>query len=268
MVFASRRLPLEFSTVMPAPALAAISLLRTVAPWVPPLSTMPLPLTVLRANAEVALTLERDCVHQDLLEEIAKEAEHMTHLLEDLLFLARSDAGAVPLDQELVNIRAFLTELAERSSVLARGYSTTVQMELAGEGFVRIDRERIAQAVLILVDNAAKHSQAGKTIILRSTLKGSEVVIEVADEGVGIPERDLSLVFERFYRVDKARTRIQGGVGLGLAIAKSIVIAHGGRIEVESVLHKGTKMRYYLPLATAPQPVRSPVEHLVIEDAV
>jgi two-component system, OmpR family, sensor histidine kinase VicK len=226
------------------------------------------PLTVVRANAEVALGLDRTCVHTELLEEISKEAEHMTHLVEDLLFLARSDAGAVPLAQELVNIRSFLTELAERSSVLARGRGVTVQLELAGEGLVRIDRERIAQAVLILVDNAVKYSPVDKTITLRSALHGAEVVIEVEDEGPGIPEQDLPLVFERFYRVDKARTRKQGGVGLGLAIAKSIVTAHGGRIEAESVLNKGTKMRYYLPLVTTLQPMRSLTDHLVIEEAV
>jgi signal transduction histidine kinase len=185
-----------------------------------------------------------------------------------LLFLARSDAGAMPLEKELVNIHSFLTELAERASNFVRGYDAEVRQELTAEGLVRIDRERIAQAVLNLIDNAAKYSPAGKTIVLRSALRGTEVMIEVADEGFGISEQDLSLVFERFYRVDKARTRKQGGVGLGLAIAKSIIAAHGGRIEAESVLNKGTKMRYYLPLATALQPVRPLAEHLVIEDAI
>lgn len=226
------------------------------------------PLTVVRANAEVALGLDRTCVHTELLEEINKEAEHMTHLVEDLLFLARSDAGAVPLAQELVNIRSFLSELAERSSVLARGRGATLQLELAGEGLMQIDRDRIAQAVLILVDNATKYSPPNTTITLRSGLLGTEVVIEVADEGPGIPEKDLPLIFERFYRVDKARTRKQGGVGLGLAIAKSIITAHGGRIEAESELHKGTKMRCYLPLAVVPQFARLSAEQMIIEDAV
>jgi len=226
------------------------------------------PLTVVRANAEVALELDRTCVHTELLEEINKEAEHMTHLVEDLLFLARSDAGAVPLAQELVNIRSFLSELAERSSVLARGRGATLQLELAGEGLMQIDRDRIAQAVLILVDNATKYSPPNTTITLRSGLLGTEVVIEVADEGPGIPEKDLPLIFERFYRVDKARTRKQGGVGLGLAIAKSIITAHGGRIEAESELHKGTKMRCYLPLAVVPQFARLSAEQMIIEDAV
>lgn len=226
------------------------------------------PLTVLRANAEVALDLDRSCIHTDLLKEIVTEAEHMTHLVEDLLFLARSDAGALPLDLELVNIRAFLTEFAERASILVRGRGAALQLALDGEGLVRIDRERIAQAVLNLIDNAAKYSPAGKKIMLSSMLKGAEVMIEVADEGSGIPEADLPLIFERFYRVDKARTRKTGGAGLGLAIAKSIIIGHGGRIAAESVLNKGTKMRCYLPLATAPQPLHLAFDHPSAGDMV
>lgn len=226
------------------------------------------PLTVLRANAEVALDLEGPCVHTDLLREIVRESERMTRLVEDLLFLARSDAGALPLEWELVNLRALLTELADRSSVLAREYGAEVYLDLTAEGRVQVDRVRIAQAVLNLVDNAAKYSTPGKTITLSSALSGSEVVIEVADEGPGIPEQDLPLIFERFYRVDKARVRKQGGVGLGLAIAKSIIVAHGGRIEAESALSKGTKMRCYLPMAAVPNPVRSSAGYLVIKDAV
>lgn len=226
------------------------------------------PLTVLRANAEVALDLDRTCIHGELLKEIVVEAEHMTHLVEDLLFLARSDAGAVPLDLEIVNIRSFLTDFAERASILVRGRGAALQLALEGEGLVRIDRERIAQAVLNLIDNAAKYSPAGKKIMLSSMLKGAEVVIEVSDEGPGIPEEDLPLIFERFYRVDKARTRKTGGAGLGLAIAKSIITGHGGRIVADSVLNKGTKMRCYLPLATVPQSLHFTFDHPSAGDIV
>jgi signal transduction histidine kinase len=121
--------------------------------------------------------------------------------------------------------------------------------------------------VLNLVDNAAKYSPPGKTITLRSAHHGAEVMIEVADQGPGIPEPDLPLIFERFYRVDKARSRKAGGAGLGLAIAKSIITAHGGRIEAKSVLNQGTKMRIYLPLAPVPKVVRLPADPLVVGDA-
>jgi len=102
--------------------------------------------------------------------------------------------------------------------------------------------------VLILVDNAAKYSPAGRPITLRAQIRGNAMVIEVIDQGPGIAAPDLPLVFERFYRVDKARTRKEGGTGLGLAIAKSIIESHGGHIEAESILNQGTTMRFHLPL--------------------
>ena len=214
------------------------------------------PLTVLRANAEVALDLDRTCMHTELLEEIVQETKRMTRLVEDLLFLARSDFDAMPLEVERVKIMPFFVELSERAGILAQEHEVLWRIELTATGQVWIDPTRIMQVVLILVDNAAKYSPAGQPVTLRSVIRGAELIVEVADRGPGIPEAELPLVFERFYRVDKGRSRKQGGAGLGLAIARSIVEAHGGRIEAESMLNKGTRMRFYLPLATAPQPVR------------
>lgn len=225
------------------------------------------PLTVLRANAEVALELDRTCVHTELLEEIVLASERMTRLIEDLLFLARSDVGSLPLELEMVDMEAFLSEVTERAGILAREHGATLRTEPGAEGLVRIDQTRIEQAVLILVDNAAKYSPAGEPVTLSSTTRGAEIMVEVSDRGPGVRPEDLPLVFERFYRVDKARTRKQGGTGLGLAIAKSIIEAHGGRIEAESELNKGTKMRFYLPRATMPPPARQLAEHLIVGDA-
>ena len=214
------------------------------------------PLTVLRANAEVALDLDRTCMHTDLLEEIVQETKRMTRLVEDLLFLARSDFDAMPLEVEPVKIMPFFAELGERAGILAREQEALWHTELAATGLVWIDPARIMQVVLILVDNAAKYSPAGQPLTLRSLIKGAELVVEVADQGPGIPETELPLIFERFYRMDKGRSRKQGGAGLGLAIARSIVEAHGGRIEAESTVNNGTRMRFYLPLAAVPQLVR------------
>lgn len=149
-----------------------------------------------------------------------------------------------------------LGELSERARVLAREHVATFRTDLKATGIIQVDRSRIGQAVLILVDNAAKYSPMGEAVTLRSLSHGQEIIIEVADKGPGIPEEDLSLIFERFYRADKARTRKQGGagIGLGLAIAKSIVEAHGGRIEVQSIPHQGTTMRIFLPVAAVSQP--------------
>jgi two-component system, OmpR family, sensor histidine kinase VicK len=195
------------------------------------------PLTVLRANAEVALALDSTCVHADLLEEIVRESEQMTRLVEDLLFLARSDAGSLPLELEWTEIESCLADLVERAKLLDRAYAVEFHTQLAASGFVYIDRLRVEQAVLILVDNAAKYSQPGKRVTLGAQTRGAELIITVTDEGPGSSDEDLPLIFERFYCVDKARTRKQGGTGLGLAIAKSIIEPHSGRIEVESRLN-------------------------------
>jgi signal transduction histidine kinase len=175
----------------------------------------------------------------------------MTRMVEDLLFLARSDSAAVPLDLERVPAASFLAEVAGRAEVLARERGAKLEVELSGEGELEIDRGRIEQAILILVDNAAKYGPPGGRVKLTSTMASGELHATVADEGPGIPESELPHVFERFYRVDKTRARKQGGTGLGLPIAKTIVEAHGGRIEAKSRLGEGTRMAIYLPLLPA-----------------
>lgn len=206
------------------------------------------PLTVLRANAELAMTLKGDAEGQaELLDEILQESDRMTRLVSDLLFLASSDAGSVPLQLDLIEVAPFMAELGERATTLARERNVMLQLALQARGLVEVDSARLEQAIMILVDNAGKYSPPETQVTLCSSIQGDEVVIEVQDRGMGIPQAELPHIFERFYRVDKARSRRQGGSGLGLAIAKSIIEAHGGRIEAESVLGRGTTMRVYLP---------------------
>jgi signal transduction histidine kinase len=206
------------------------------------------PLTVLRANAELALGLDPMWENADMLEEIVDESTRMSRLVGDLLFLASSDAGSVPLELELVDIGPFLTTLAERAETLTISHSKQFNTDLSARGLVEIDGVRIEQAVLILIDNAGKYTADGTLVTLRSSVRGGSAVVEVADLGAGIPAADLPFVFERFYRVDKSRSRKQGGTGLGLSIARSIIEAHGGHIEAESALGVGTTMRFFLPL--------------------
>lgn len=212
------------------------------------------PLTVLRGNAEVGLQLERDCDHAELLDEIVRESGRMSRMVEDLLLLARSDSATLPLELEPVPVAPFLAEIEGRAAVLARERNATLKTELGGEGRIEIDAARIEQAILILVDNAAKYSPAEGQIMMSSETNSGEVCIRVIDQGPGIPEEELPHIFERFYRVDKARTRKKGGAGLGLPIAKTILEAHGGRIEAETCVGEGTRMSLYLPLVTAKDP--------------
>ncbi len=206
------------------------------------------PLTVLRGNAQVGLALGADSEQAEILEEIVVESKRMSRMVEDLLFLTRSDSASLRLVFETVAVESFLAELAGRAEMLSRERGATLETKLAGEGLVRIDTQRIEQAVLILVDNAAKYGEPNGKVTLASSVRSGELRIQVQDRGPGIPREELPRIFERFYRLDKARSRKLGGAGLGLPIAKTIVEAHHGRIEVVSRPGEGTTMSLCLPL--------------------
>jgi two-component system sensor histidine kinase VicK len=206
------------------------------------------PLTVLRANAEVALEIDRASAQAEFLEEIVRESERMTHLVEDMLLLTRSDSDSLPLQMEAVDLEPFLAELAQRARMLAGERGASLDAELMATGRSELDRARIEQVALILVDNAAEYGASGGPITLAaSEARTGEFVIEVRDRGPGIPEADLPFIFERFYRADKARARRQSGAGLGLTIARAIIEAHDGRIEAMNRPGGGMIMRFWLP---------------------
>jgi two-component system sensor histidine kinase VicK len=214
------------------------------------------PLTVLRGNAEVGLAIDGSGDHKEILEDIVKESGRMTRMVEDLLFLARSDSAAsLPLEMEPVPVAPFLAELTERAKALVRERGAKLETDLSGGGEIEMDQGRVEQAVLIFVDNAAKYGAPGGTINLSSETRSGELRVTVADEGPGIPEGEMPRIFERFYRMDKTRSRKRGGSGLGLPIAKTIVEAHGGRIEAESRPGEGTRMSLCLPLLAPREPV-------------
>ncbi|MBA2783182.1 MAG: PAS domain S-box protein [Rubrobacteraceae bacterium] len=207
------------------------------------------PLTVIRGNAEVGLELGRECVHEEILEEIVRESGSMSRMVEDLLFLARSDSDSIPLDKQMVSVAWLLAKLAQRAGALARKRGTSLQTTLSGEGRLRCDAQSIEQAVLVLVDNAAKYGMPGGPITLSSSNHQRELVIEVTDRGPGIPPEELPQIFERFYRGEKSSR--EPGSGLGLAIAKSIAEAHDGSVETESRPGEGTRMSLRLPLVNS-----------------
>ncbi len=208
------------------------------------------PLTVLRGNAQVGLALGAEGEQKQLLEEVVEESKRMSRMVEELLFLARSDSSLPSMQAETVSVPPLMSELAGRAAVLARERGAELATDLRAAGVLRADPNRLEQAVLVLVDNAIKYGPPGGTVTLRSDVTPQgELRITVEDEGPGIPKEDLPRVFERFYRVDKARSRRMGGAGLGLPIAKTIVEAHGGHIAAESRTGRGTRMSIHLPLA-------------------
>jgi len=137
---------------------------------------------------------------------------------------------------------------------LARQRGACLTADLNGTGHLEVDPARIEQVVLILVDNAAKHSPPDACVGLRTRAERGELTIEVADRGPGIPPEELPLIFDRFYQVGTRRARKKGGAGLGLAIARAIVQAHGGSISAESPPGGGTRMTIRLPLHPEPEP--------------
>ena len=176
----------------------------------------------------------------------------MGKLVDDLLFLARSDAGSPPLDKEYVPARWLVSRLVEPAEMLARQRAACLTTTIDGEGFLEVDPERIEQAILILIDNAARHSPSDHCVTLSSWVEREQLAIEVADSGHGITPEELPLIFDRFYQIKNRRSRKKGGSGLGLSIARTIVAVHGGSITAESTPGEGTRMTIRLPMSPSP----------------
>ena len=211
------------------------------------------PLTVLRTNADVSLSLHHDAPDAPIFREMVSETERMARMLRDLLLLASSDSTALPLDPEPVDVATFLEDLAVRAQTLVNESGATLETHFVADGQLWIDRARIEQVVMILVDNAVKYSPPGRCVMLNASTGSEELCLEVADRGFGIPEEDLPYVFDRFYRADRLTRRVRkiDGAGLGLSIAKTIVEAHDGRISAASRPGGGTRVSVSLPLVTS-----------------
>jgi heavy metal sensor kinase len=210
------------------------------------------PISLVRTEAELALRRSRgEAEYKAALRHILLEAERTTSLIEELLALARADAGRETLNLHPVDVRETLREVAEGWRRVAH-ISNLQFSETIGprESLVLADEAALRRAIDILLDNAFKYTPSPGTVHLSLEQKIDKVVITVRDTGVGIAAEEQSKVFERFYRVDKARSRDMGGAGLGLSIAQWIVQQHGGTINLESSLGKGSIFRVELPLTT------------------
>lgn len=184
----------------------------------------------------------------DTLKTMRIEIKRMNNLVAALLSLARNDAGAGDLKLEQVNFNVLFEQTLGTLSMLAEQKGLKLEQRLAQERLIIWgDRMRLEQLLTILVDNAIKYSARG-TVTVSALRQNRQLVIKVEDEGIGIDTKDIERIFERFYRVDKARTRAEGGFGLGLPIAKLIVEQHQGTIEVESKKNGGSSFIVKLPL--------------------
>jgi len=207
------------------------------------------PLTVIKGNLSLALNRPRTAgYYRRVLAEVDQEVDHMRRLVDRLLTLARTDAQAVALDRQWVDLSALLAGLAEQVRPLLDAKGLSLALEIAPGLHLEGDPDTLAEAVLNLLDNAIRYTPEGG-IGLRARyagLNGSEVQVAVSDSGPGVPAEHLPHIFDRFYRVDRARSRDSGGAGLGLAIARELIRAHDGEITVDSVPGGGTVFTVHL----------------------
>jgi heavy metal sensor kinase len=209
------------------------------------------PLAVIRTTAELALRRSRSPeAYRDSLQEIGAEAERMTALVEDLLILARSDAGAADMPLSPLDLRDVLEDAIREMRSLAEFRGLQIKPNLH-PAVIAGNRVALHRAFLVLLDNAVKYSAEGGEVRVTLTEGG----LTIQDFGAGIPEADLPHIFKRFYQADRARSH--GGYGLGLSLAESIVKAHGGAIEVSSRFGEGSSFRVVFPglKSASPRPV-------------
>ena len=206
------------------------------------------PLTALRAVGEVALRRGQNLeASRETIGSMLEEAQRLDELIASLLTLARLESEEVVLRREPVDVAELAREVSESLSVLAVERRQTVDVHGASTIAPLADRFLLRQALLNIVHNAIRHSPEGSRITIRTAQISSAVSIAVVDEGPGIAREHQEKVFERFYRIDRARSRAEGGYGLGLAIAKWSVERLGGRIQVESDGENGSTFRILLP---------------------
>jgi two-component system phosphate regulon sensor histidine kinase PhoR len=213
------------------------------------------PLTSIQGYAETLLDGSEENNHsREFLDIIRKNASRMSRLTEDLLTLARVESGEQRFDVQPVVPGELLHEAVESFEQLARSHGVELRVEYSAPQPVSADREAIHQVFSNLIDNGLKYAASGRQLVLGARPAEHGVEFYVRDFGSGIPSEHLPRLFERFYRVDKARSRESGGTGLGLAIAKHIVLAHEGAIRAESELNHGSTFLFTLPLAAVEEP--------------
>ena len=181
-----------------------------------------------------------------LAERIVTESHRMSRIVDDLLDLSRVEFGGTE-EWTDIDLATVLVEVVSTNQHAAKRQGLGLSLTGSAELLVRGDRSQLVSVFSNLVDNAIKYSEIGGVVNVSSTIKGDEIMVSVTDHGIGIAERDQKRIFERFYRVDKARSRATGGTGLGLSIVRHIVLEHGGAIDVRSEEGVGSTFTVRLP---------------------
>jgi two-component system phosphate regulon sensor histidine kinase PhoR len=206
------------------------------------------PLTAMKVMLDTVTLSDDDAEARELfLPQIAAELERMIRLVEDLLELARSENGTIRLRRERFDLGDVASATVNTFAQRADGAGVELDLVAPEPVFVSADRGRLTQITLNLVDNALRHTPEGGRIVVEVRREGAAALLAVRDNGTGIPFADLPRVFERFYVVDRSRSREHGGTGLGLAIAKHLAEAHGGSLSAASVYGHGATFTLRIP---------------------
>ncbi len=209
------------------------------------------PLTIMRTELESIV--QEPGLAENIRERIGsvlEETEHMSHMAEGLFAISRLDAGEAKMQHERLDLAELVSSTAEQMQLLADEKKMAIDIDANTVVTVEGDQTRLKQVVVNLLDNAIKYTPRGGSVSIQVFSFGTKATLEIQDNGEGIPQDALPHVFDRFYRADKVRSREAGGAGLGLSIVRSIVLAHGGTVELQSTEGKGATCKVELPLAT------------------
>jgi len=207
------------------------------------------PLTVIKGELQ-ELTHEAHLDKREIRERVGsvlEEVARLEHLVSGLLVLSRLDAGETQKEWVEVDLADLALSTAEHMRLMAEDRGIAIDLSMLHRAVIRGDRARLKQIVVNLLDNAIRFTPPGGSVALRTAADESGAVLEVADTGIGIPAAAIAHVFDRFFRVDEARSREDGGAGLGLSIVRSICTAHGAEVEVQSVINDGSCFRVRFP---------------------
>ncbi len=211
------------------------------------------PLTILRGELETFVSEpELPPDWRERLNTALEEVVRLSHIVEGLFSISRLDAGEAAAERAKFDLAQLAASTADQMSLLAEDKNLRVICNATRGVWVEGDRARLKQVIVNLLDNAIKYTPGGGTVTLGVSARDNKAILEVTDTGIGIPAEALPRLFERFFRVDKARSREQGGAGLGLSIVKSICTAHQGTVEACSTPGAGSTFRVTLPLEVAP----------------
>ena len=208
------------------------------------------PLTILKGEAELALRKEREPEeYRQYLKSSLEEVDRLSRLVQDLLVLSKADMGRLTLQKEPLNLVRIADACCEQCRFLGEEKRIRIVFNYPKDAEIWIlgDAYRLKQMFYNLIENAIKYSNEGGTVEISMSTNGKFAGVSIRDEGVGIAQEDIPYIFDRFYRVDKSRSREAGGTGLGLSICKWIAEAHQGKITVESTLGVGTRFTVWIP---------------------